>query len=137
MASDFKGSATVMISIASHFGHSKVRCSDPSAKGASRTKFIRARHLRQRGRSIEDSGTSGILGMILLSCIARRWARRGAPKMHPENGRAQARYILLDRSPNSFRRLSGTRHSGKIFLLCPVVDVRCGNYRVSRQGTDS
>jgi hypothetical protein len=73
-ASDFSGSATVMISIALHFGHSKVRCSDPSDKGANRASVIRARHLPQRGRSIEESGTSGILGMILLSCISRRLA---------------------------------------------------------------
>jgi hypothetical protein len=73
-ASDFSGSATVLVSIALHFGHSKVRSSDPSGKGANRASIVRARHLRQRGRSIEESGTSGILGMILLSCISRRLA---------------------------------------------------------------
>jgi len=72
--SDFKGSATVLVWIALHFGHSKVRCSDPSGKGANRASLIRAKHLRQRGRSIEESAMSGMWGMILLSCISRRLA---------------------------------------------------------------
>jgi len=72
IASDFKGSATVLVSIALHFGHSKVRCSDPSGKGAIRASLIRAKHLRQRGRSIEESAMSDALGMILLSCMSRR-----------------------------------------------------------------
>jgi hypothetical protein len=65
-ASDFSGSAIVMVSIALHFGHSKVRCSDPSDKGTNRASVIRARHLPQRGRSIEESGTYGVLGMIFF-----------------------------------------------------------------------
>jgi hypothetical protein len=86
-ASDFKGSATVLVSMALHFGHSKVRSSDPSDKGANRASVIRVKHLPQRGRSSEESGTSGILGMILLSCICRCWAcLRGAPKCIPEIG---------------------------------------------------
>jgi len=69
-ASDFSGSATVMVSIDSHFGHSKVRLSDPSGRGAMRASIIRLRQRPQRGRSIEDNGievkeTSGSLVMIL------------------------------------------------------------------------
>ena len=73
-ASDFSGSAIVLVSIALHLGHSKVRCSDPSGSGAMRASIIRARHRPQRGRSIQESGTCGSLGMILLSCISRRLA---------------------------------------------------------------
>jgi len=65
MVSDFSGSATVVLSTASHFGHSKVRCSEPSARGAMRTNFVRAWHRPQRGRSIALKATSGSLGMML------------------------------------------------------------------------
>jgi hypothetical protein len=77
MASDFSGSATVLLSIASHFGHSNVRCSDRSGKGEMRASIIRAWHRPQRGRSIEVKGigvkgTSVSLGMILPHAF-RRW----------------------------------------------------------------
>jgi len=76
-ASDFSGSATVLVSIASHFGHSNVRFSDPSGRGAMRASIIRFRHRPHRGRSIEDNGmivkgTSASLGMILPHAF-RRW----------------------------------------------------------------
>ena len=102
---------------------------------------IRARHLLQRGRSIEESGTSGISRMIPLSCIVRRLLDRACSSQHqqrvPKQRRTRARNLLLDGLPNGFQRLSDTRHSGIISLLCPVGDVPSRNYRVSRQGTDS
>ena len=75
MASDFSGSAIVRVSIASHFRHSNVRCSDPSRNGEMRASIIRAWQRPQRGRSIEvkETGvkaTSDGLGIITLSCIS-------------------------------------------------------------------
>jgi hypothetical protein len=76
-ASDFSGSAIVLVSTASHFGHSNVRCSDPSGKGEMRASIIRAWHRPQRGRSIAVKGTgveatSVSLRMILPHAF-RRW----------------------------------------------------------------
>ncbi|MBA2398582.1 MAG: hypothetical protein H0V72_07760 [Bradyrhizobium sp.] len=70
-ASDFSGSATVLVSIALHLGHSEVRSSDPSGKGVIRASLIRARHLQQRGRSIDVRRMSNVLGINLLACISQ------------------------------------------------------------------
>jgi hypothetical protein len=42
----------------SQFGHSKVRFSEWSGRAARLVRFIRLRHLAQRGRSIGNSKTS-------------------------------------------------------------------------------
>jgi hypothetical protein len=50
----------------SHLGHSKVRFSERSGRGTILVKFIRVRHLTQRGRSIGESNTSvSERGMLL------------------------------------------------------------------------
>jgi hypothetical protein len=56
-ASDFNGSGTALVSMKSHFGHSKVRSSDPSGNGAVPVNVNRIPHRSQRGRSIEVSMT--------------------------------------------------------------------------------
>jgi hypothetical protein len=56
--SDFSGSGTALVSMKSHFGHSKVRFSDPSGKDSVPVNVIRIPHRPQRGRSIEVSMTA-------------------------------------------------------------------------------
>jgi hypothetical protein len=64
MDSDLKGSATVLVSMALHFGHSKVRLSDPPGSGETRASIIGLWHRSQRGRSIGESARSaGILAI--------------------------------------------------------------------------
>jgi len=58
MATDFRGSATVSVSMASHFRHSNVRFSDPSGSSEIVASLIRLWHRSQRGRSIGESATS-------------------------------------------------------------------------------
>jgi hypothetical protein len=53
-----RGSETTLVSMKSHFGHSKVRFSVRPGRGTMLVRFIRARHLTQRGRSIGESKTS-------------------------------------------------------------------------------
>jgi hypothetical protein len=66
MDSDLKGSATVFVSMALHFGHSKVRLSDPPGSGEMRANIIRLRHRSQRGRSSGESPRSaGILAITI------------------------------------------------------------------------
>jgi hypothetical protein len=55
---DLRGSDTILVSIKSHFGHSKVRFSEWSGRASRLVRFIRLRHLAQRGRSIGTSRTS-------------------------------------------------------------------------------
>jgi hypothetical protein len=65
-ASDLKGSATVLVSTASHFGHSNLRRSDPSDNGEMRASIIRVWHRSQRGLSIGVSAKSaGILDIAI------------------------------------------------------------------------
>ena len=66
MDSDLKGSATVFVSMALHFGHSKVRLSDPLGSGEMRASIIRLWQRSQRGRSIGESARSaGILAITI------------------------------------------------------------------------
>jgi hypothetical protein len=57
-SSDLRGSATTLVSMKSHFGHSKIRFSECSGLATRLVKFIRVRHLAQRGRSIGERKTS-------------------------------------------------------------------------------
>jgi hypothetical protein len=56
--SDLIGSGTTLVSMKSHLGHSKVRFSERSGRRLILARFIRMRHLTQRGRSIGESITS-------------------------------------------------------------------------------
>jgi hypothetical protein len=67
-ASDPSGSETTLVSMKSHFGHSKVRFSERSARGAMLVRFIRVRHLAHSSRSIGECITSvSERGMLLTS----------------------------------------------------------------------
>jgi hypothetical protein len=57
-SSELNGSDTTVVSMKSHLGHSKVRFSARPGRGAMLVRFIRVRHLAQRGRSIGESKTS-------------------------------------------------------------------------------
>jgi hypothetical protein len=56
--SDLTGSATIMVSMKLHFGHSNVRFSERSGRTSIVAKSSRVRHRAQRGRSIGKRNTS-------------------------------------------------------------------------------
>jgi hypothetical protein len=57
-ASGFIGSATVLVSMKWHFGHSNIRFSDPFGRGAARANIIRELQRSHRGLSMAVSATS-------------------------------------------------------------------------------
>jgi hypothetical protein len=57
-SSELRGSETTLVSMKSHFGHSKVRFSERSGRRTMLVRFIRAWHLTQHGHSIGESNTS-------------------------------------------------------------------------------
>ena len=122
--SDFSGSATILVSTASHFGHSNVRCSDRSGKGEMRASLIRVWHRPQRGRSIAVRGTgvketSVSLRMILphafrhwfdRACLPLRGAQttnRTYPRERGYDVRGRAN-SCMNCLPERFWRLFGT-----------------------------
>jgi hypothetical protein len=153
-ASDFSGSATVIVSVRSHLGHSNVRCSAPSGKGAIRASIIRAWHRSQRGHSIGLNLTSGsdALRMILLVrsadrtapsfAVHQRGTAQGSIELAPKVLSASGEVIHCRRRVFVRKLLSSARYPTqeeiiwKTYLICPVADVRCRDYRISRVGTD-
>lgn len=58
-ASDFIGSATILVTMNLHLEHSKMRFSEPSLLGSDRASAIRVLHRMQRGHSISASEIRG------------------------------------------------------------------------------
>jgi len=74
IASDFRGSGAILVSMKAHFGHSKVRFSEPSGRATKLVSVMRIRHLPQRGHSSGERAGSCVEAMG-ASDPERRFAR--------------------------------------------------------------